>query len=103
MRAVYFDEGNVELREIQELLDEGKKVHVRSTGICGSDLHMLEMKYPVPFIAGHEFAGVLDDGTPVTVEPVIPCDVCEPCKKGEYNLCQAGTTLGVSRNGGMAD
>ncbi|MBW2144401.1 MAG: alcohol dehydrogenase catalytic domain-containing protein [Deltaproteobacteria bacterium] len=103
MRAVYFDEGKVELREIQELPDKGKKVHVRSTGICGSDLHLLEMKYPLPFIAGHEFAGVLDDGTPVAVEPVVPCEACEYCSTGEYNLCPSVATLGVSRNGGMAD
>jgi threonine dehydrogenase-like Zn-dependent dehydrogenase len=103
MRAVYFDEGKVELREIQELPDKGKKVHVKSTGICGSDLHLLEMNYPIPCIAGHEFAGVLDDGTPVAVEPVIPCDECESCRAGKYNLCQQGATLGVDRNGGMAD
>ena len=103
MRAVYFDEGKVELREIQELPDKGKKVHVKSTGICGSDLHLLEMNYPIPYIAGHEFAGVLDDGTPVAVEPVIPCDECESCRTGEYNLCQQGATLGVNRNGGMAE
>ena len=71
MRAVYFNEGEVELREIQELPDKGKKVHVRSIGICGSDLHMLEMKVPINCVVGHEIAGVLDDGTPVAVEPVV--------------------------------
>ncbi len=103
MRAVYFDEGKVELREIQELPDKGKRVQVRSTGICGSDLHLLEMRYPIPCIVGHELAGVLDDGTPVAVEPAIPCDACDYCRTGEYNLCQRGATLGVDRNGGMAD
>jgi threonine dehydrogenase-like Zn-dependent dehydrogenase len=103
MRAVYFDEGKVELRSIQELPDEGKRVHVRSTGICGSDLHMLEMKYPVHCIAGHEIAGPLDDGTSVAVEPVVPCGKCEHCREGDYNLCQHVDNLGVTRNGGMAD
>ena len=83
MRAVYFNEGEVELREIQELPDKGKKVHVRSIGICGSDLHMLEMKVPINCVVGHEIAGVLDDGTPVAVEPVVPCDACENCKAGK--------------------
>jgi len=105
MRAVYFDEGKVELREIQELPDKGKRVHVRSIGICGSDLHMLEMKVPINCVVGHEIAGVLDDGKPVAVEPMVPCDVCENCRAGDYNLCQLGseTVLGYGRNGGMAD
>ena len=105
MRAVYFKDGEVELREIQNPSDEGVKVHVRSIGICGSDLHMLEMKSPMQCIVGHEVAGVLDDGTPVAVEPTMPCNECASCRAGEYNLCQEGTgkSLGVGRNGGMAD
>ncbi len=103
MRAVYYKEGKVELREMQELPDEGKKVRVKSAGICGSDLHLLEMKLPLPYIVGHEIAGVLDDGTPVAVEPLIPCGECEYCRGGNYNLCQLVITLGIGRNGGMAD
>ncbi len=103
MRAVYFDDGKVDLREIDGLSDEGKKVHVRSIGICGSDLHMLEMKFPGSFVAGHEIAGVLDDGTPVAVEPVVPCGECEYCRIGSYNLCPQVMILGIARNGGMAD
>ncbi len=105
MRAVYFDDGKVELRDIQELPDKGIKVHVRSIGICGSDLHMLEMKVPINCVVGHEIAGVLDDGKSVAVEPMVPCDACDNCKGGDYNLCQLGseTVLGYGRNGGMAD
>jgi len=103
MRAVYYDNGKVELREVQELPDKGKKVQVKSAGICGSDLHLLEMKLPLPYIAGHEIAGVLDDGTPVAVEPIIPCGQCAYCKDGNYNLCRFLITLGIGRNGGMAD
>ena len=103
MRAVYYQEGKVELREMRELPDEGKKVHVRSAGICGSDLHILKMKWPMPCVAGHEIAGVLDDGTPVAVEPLIPCGECEYCRGGDYNLCKLVITLGIGRNGGMAD
>ncbi len=105
MRAVYFDDGKVALREIDKLSDEGKRVQVRSIGICGSDLHMLEMKFPLECVIGHEVAGVLDDGTPVAVEPMVPCNECVHCQAGDYNLCQraAATILGVSRNGAMAD
>jgi threonine dehydrogenase-like Zn-dependent dehydrogenase len=105
MRAVYFRDGEVELREVLESSDEGVRVHVRSIGICGSDLHMLEMKSPLSCVVGHEVAGVLDDGTPVAVEPSMPCHECASCRAGDYNLCPAGAgkSLGVGRNGGMAD
>jgi threonine dehydrogenase-like Zn-dependent dehydrogenase len=105
MRAVYFKDGEVELREVPEPSGEGVRVHVRSIGICGSDLHMLEMKSPLDCVVGHEVAGVLDDGTPVAVEPTMPCRECASCRVGDYNLCQSAATrtLGIGRNGGMAD
>jgi threonine dehydrogenase-like Zn-dependent dehydrogenase len=105
MRAVYFHDGEVELREIPVTPGVGVRVHVRSIGICGSDLHMLEMKASLNCVPGHEVAGVLDDGTPVVVEPIAPCNECSSCRTGDYNLCQLAParTLGVGRDGGMAD
>ena len=105
MRAVYFNDGEIDLREVQEVSDEGKRVHVRSIGICGSDLHMLDLKFPIVGTAGHEVGGVLDDGTPVATEPLIPCNKCVHCQNSDYNLCQqaAATILRVARNGVMAD
>jgi len=47
MRAVYFKDGEVELREVPGASGEGVRVRVRSVGICGSDLHMLEAKSPL--------------------------------------------------------
>ncbi len=81
------------------------RVSVRSAGICGSDLHILEAGFPVPFTLGHELAGQLSDGTPVAIEPIVGCGECEPCTRGDYNLCREGptTVLGVGRDGGMAD
>jgi len=105
MRAVYFNDGEIELREVPAASDQGVRVRVRSIGICGSDLHMLEMKSPLQFIVGHEVAGLLDDGSPVAVEPAMPCNECASCRAGDYNLCPvgAGKSVGVGRNGGMAD
>jgi threonine dehydrogenase-like Zn-dependent dehydrogenase len=105
MRAVYFKDGEVELREVPEPSGEGVRVRVRSVAICGSDLHMLEMKSPLNCVVGHEVAGVLEDGTPVAVEPSMPCWECASCRAGDYNLCAvgAGRSLGVGRDGGMAD
>jgi threonine dehydrogenase-like Zn-dependent dehydrogenase len=105
MRAVYFSEGEIALRETDPPSGDGKRVRVHSIGICGSDLHMLEMKFPLKCVVGHEVAGVLDDGTPVAVEPLSPCNECGYCRSGDYHLCQraASTILGVGRDGAMAD
>jgi threonine dehydrogenase-like Zn-dependent dehydrogenase len=105
MRAVYFEDGEVELREVTKPSGEGVRVRVRSAAICGSDLHMLDLKSPLKCVVGHEVAGVLDDGTPVAVEPSMPCWECASCQAGDYNLCAvgAGRSLGVGCNGGMAD
>ena len=79
-------------------------VHVVSSGICGSDLHMLEWG-ALPFTLGHEIGGRLDDGTPVTVWPLVPCGECDRCLAGEPQQCRTGISriYGVGPEGGMAD
>jgi threonine dehydrogenase-like Zn-dependent dehydrogenase len=79
------------------------RVRVRSCGICGSDLHLAAWNLPVTL--GHEFAGVLDDGTAVAVQPNVWCGECDRCLVGETNLCRTGLTRlhGVSVDGGLAD
>jgi threonine dehydrogenase-like Zn-dependent dehydrogenase len=77
-------------------------VHVKSSSICGSDLHMLEYG-PQPFVLGHEFAGVLDDGTAVAVDPGNQCGVCALCSGGLRHLCLDNPILGVGLDGGLAE
>ncbi len=79
------------------------RVRVRSCGICASDLHLAEWNLPVTL--GHEFAGVLDDGTPVAVQPNAWCGECDRCLAGETQLCRHGASRlhGVSVDGGLAD
>jgi len=78
------------------------RVHVATAGICGSDIHLLGWG-PRPVTLGHEIAGWLDDGTPVAVEPVRRCGVCERCVAGDTHLCREGQTIGIGVDGGMAD
>lgn len=55
------------------------RVHVHLSGICGSDLSMIEGHASTyfddwvsfPFVPGHEVVGSLDDGTRVVLEPVL--------------------------------
>ena len=84
--------------------DDAVVVHVRASGICGSDLHMAEWG-SLPFTLGHEVAGHLDDGTAVAVRPLVPCRECDRCLAGEVQQCRsaAARTYGVGADGGMAD
>ncbi|MDQ1431026.1 MAG: hypothetical protein QOF40_1628, partial [Actinomycetota bacterium] len=79
------------------------RVRVRSCGICGSDLHLAEWNIPVTL--GHEFAGVLDDGSAVAVQPNVWCGECDRCRAGDTQLCRTGLSRlhGVSVDGGLAE
>jgi threonine dehydrogenase-like Zn-dependent dehydrogenase len=106
MRAVRNTEGGIRLVEVPpvEPSDELVRVRVRAAGICGSDLHLIGWG-PLPVTLGHEFAGVLDDGTEVAVEPQTPCLDCDRCRAGDSQLCPAASSRihGVSIDGGLAD
>lgn len=103
MRAVRCPEGLPTVVDIPEPTGDGVLVTVASAGICGSDLHLLSFGLPATF--GHEFAGTLADGTPVAVEPIDPCHVCDACVDGNTQLCVRGPSMafGVGRDGGMAE
>ncbi|KAF2401993.1 putative xylitol dehydrogenase XdhB [Trichodelitschia bisporula] len=85
-------------------LKEGEvAIAVRSTGICGSDIHFWHAGRIGPMIVedshilGHESAGEvlavhpsvtsLQPSDRVAIEPNIPCFACEPCLTGRYNGC----------------
>ena len=105
MRAVRCVDGAVTVAEVPVPSGEGVRVKMASAGVCGSDLHMLELGMLNTFTIGHEFAGWLDDGRPVAIEPIHGCGTCDLCLAGDYNRCPAtlGDIAGISRDGGMAD
>ncbi|CAL3972122.1 unnamed protein product [Diplocarpon coronariae] len=89
-----------------DALKEGEvTVGIKSTGICGSDVHFWHAGCIGPMIVrgahilGHESAGVilaahpsvthLKPGDRVAIEPNIICNACEPCLTGRYNGCEA--------------
>lgn len=79
-------------------------VAIKSTGICGSDVHFWHAGCIGPMIVegdhilGHESAGQviavhpsvthLKVGDRVAIEPNIICNACEPCLTGRYNGCE---------------
>jgi len=91
-------------------------LQVEACGICGTDLHILEVPPGHPatpgVILGHEVIGrVVEAGPAVThlrpgdrvaVAPNLYCGVCRFCQRGLYNHCERFTTLGIFLDGGLA-
>jgi len=87
-------------------------------GICGSDLHLLQMPaemFPAGHVFGHEFTGVIaglgpdaglwNVGERVVVLPMVPCGACYACRAGRPNLCENGIDNGpgIGRQGACAE
>jgi len=88
---------------VPELGDHDVLVAVKAVGICGSDCHYWkhgrigDFVLNDPMVIGHESAGEvisfgkqvkgLKPGQLVAMEPGVPCDKCEQCMAGKYNLC----------------
>ena len=104
MRAVRHTDAGIETLDAPEPAADGVRVRVRSSGICGSDLHMIGWG-PMPVTLGHEVGGHLDDGTAVAIWPLVPCGTCDRCAAGEVSQCRTGPgqVYGIGRDGGMAD
>ncbi|HTY73743.1 MAG TPA: alcohol dehydrogenase catalytic domain-containing protein [Actinomycetes bacterium] len=99
--------GDVELREEPApVAGPGEAlIHVRSSGICGSDLHgfwHVGMRKP-PLIMGHEFAGADADGSRVVINPLLTCGTCAACLRGHSSVCANRQLIGVNRAGGFAE
>jgi threonine dehydrogenase-like Zn-dependent dehydrogenase len=104
MRAVRSGRDGIEVVDVAPPDGDGVRLRVKAAGICASDLNLVRSG-PVAHTLGHEISGVLDDGTPVAVEPILPCGTCARCRAGDYHLCDraAPTLIGVGTDGGMAD
>lgn len=102
MRAVRNTPPSVEVVEIAEPEGDGELIRIAATGICASDLNYL--RFGSTEIAGHEFAGVLEDGTSVAVEAIFGCGSCAQCAEGNYNRCERGVQgLGMTEPGAMSE
>jgi threonine dehydrogenase-like Zn-dependent dehydrogenase len=107
MRAVRSLQGKVSVVHLDGPSGEGVadpvRVRVTGCGICGSDLELVP--WSLPATMGHEFAGLLDDGTAVAIQPSLWCGECDMCQQGDPHLCRfvMQSLHGVSRDGGLAD
>ena len=96
---------------------------IQACGVCGSDMHFYEtddqdyILYPgltrFPTILGHEFSGkvvatgkdveLLKIGDMVTVEEMIWCGRCIPCRNGYPNHCSNLEEIGFTIPGAFAN
>ncbi len=106
MRAVRNTAEGIVVAQVDdpELTADSTSITVRSSSICGSDIHLLQFG-ALPFTLGHEFAGLTASGKAVAVDPNVPCGTCDQCDSGFGHRCRTAThrILGIGADGGMAD
>jgi len=104
MRAVVSHEGSVSVVDKPEPTGPGELIRVTSSGICGSDLHLVSLGLS-GVVLGHEFGGTTTDGQLVAVRPTGECGQCPQCLAHIPNTCAsaAGSLYGTSLDGGLAE
>jgi threonine dehydrogenase-like Zn-dependent dehydrogenase len=100
---------------IPEPEKEEALIKVSHSGICGTDIHILEEEAPAApvVVLGHEFSGTVaavgkhaahfKEGDRVCVDPNNYCGHCHYCRIGEVHFCRNLEAVGVSRNGAWAE
>ena len=93
------------------------RIRIQACGVCHSDSVTKYGLFPgiaYPRVPGHEVAGVIDEvGADV---PVFKpgqrvglgwhgghCNYCNPCRRGDFILCENQQIAGISYDGGYAD
>ena len=105
-QALMRSPGNIEILDVPQpdhttLKADEILLKVQRIGVCGSDIHAYHGEHPsalYPLVQGHEYSaqvvaagsGVTEvkPGMKVTARPQRVCGECNPCKRGEYNVCQ---------------
>lgn len=123
MKAVIYDDVNNYY--LMDNYDEPKmnnqlnvKIKVLYCGICGSDIHKLlyerpNKDYVKTKVLGHEITGIVVDkmknvrnveiGDKVAIEPLLYCNNCDMCNKGNIQFCKNLKSTGKDFQGGFAE
>jgi alcohol dehydrogenase, propanol-preferring len=121
MRAMVLLETKTDLRELDLPTPQPQSgeilIRVEACAVCRTDLHVIDGELPnpkLPLVPGHEIVGrVVSAGRNAQRFAIgervgIPwlgqtCGVCEYCKAGLENLCDAPQFTGYTRDGGYAE
>jgi len=128
LAAVFEGNGKLELKDVPKPSIKNETdvlLKVTGVGICGTDLHILQVPPAHPGIKGttlgHEFTGTVAEvgakvknfkpGDAVLVDPHTGCGGCKQCKRGYPDLCEElyilvenqwhPNTIGIFSNGAM--
>ncbi|MDE0652919.1 MAG: alcohol dehydrogenase catalytic domain-containing protein [bacterium] len=127
--AVFHGRGDIRLEDVPPPEPGAGELLVRVTGvgICGTDaseyaagpqMFPIHHADPVtghsgPMVPGHEFAGVVAgtgrgvagfaEGDPVACGAGVSCGTCGACAAGRSNLCERYWTVGLQRDGALAE
>jgi S-(hydroxymethyl)glutathione dehydrogenase/alcohol dehydrogenase len=103
MRAVVFDGTETKVRDV-EVRDPGAnevRVRIAASGVCHSDLSVIEgtIPFPTPVVLGHEGAGVVEEvgaavtsvkvGDHVVLSTLGNCGACQYCDEGRPTMCRS--------------
>ncbi len=90
-------------------------VRVAATAVCHTDLDLYLGHHPgvrYPIVLGHEATGTvasvgagvtgLQVGQKVIINPVISCDRCDCCQRGDENLCRNAGIIGREFEGSLS-
>ncbi|MEI8339621.1 MAG: alcohol dehydrogenase catalytic domain-containing protein, partial [bacterium] len=95
----------------------GVAVSVAYCGLCGSDVQRIDNliksgdKHPV---LGHEIIGNINSipdgvktnfriGDFVVISPILSCNKCEYCKRGNIQFCNENKSIGKTLDGGFSE
>lgn len=105
-QAILVEPKHIEFKEVAEpkaadLTAHQVLVHIKRIGICGSEIPSYHGLHPAtfyPVVQGHEYSGVVvavgravsvcKPGDHITARPQLVCGKCNPCKRGQYNVCE---------------
>ena len=104
VRATKRTKPHQEPRELPAPTADELQIRIASTGLCGSDLHYYshfrngDILVREPLSLGHESAGIVTavgssvtsfkPGDKVALEVGLPCEKCQRCQEGRYNICK---------------
>lgn len=121
MRSLIADgQTRVELIETADLAIGPNEVLVAPlvTGVCGTDLEIIDGKIDpafvdYPIVLGHEWIGrvikvgsnvkSIDVGSRGVAEGIIPCGICSECIEANTNRCTTYDEVGFTRPGAAAE
>ena len=117
-QAVMTEPGHIEFHDVAEPTPGPGEIllRVKKIGICGTDIHVSHGKHPFtpyPVVQGHEFSAVVEtvgegvtavkSGMKATAAPQEVCEVCNPCKRGDYHICDELKVRGFQAPGCAQD